>query len=185
MKRLAVLITAAALAFPAPALPAGAALPVPPQQMFEAMQLYIEQGDFDKAGRILEKMVPLLDELKTAYGTDLYGETRLALKKNDAWEAQSAVLKVVYFHMKSELSRAIVQSGRSAAVAVRVAYLDYLFLAPRVSRKNSGLAGEAERRFKAVYELVSSGRAGPEREKETWAHVREIERICLLALETG
>ena len=96
----------------------------PPQQMLEAMLLYSEQGDFDKAARVLKKMAPLLDELNAAYGIDLADGARNALKKGDAWEAQTAVLKVVYYHMKLELAPAPKARGRQAAVRLRVSYLD-------------------------------------------------------------
>lgn len=183
MRRLPVLIAAALLAFPGQGW--CAALPAPPQQMFEAMLLYAEQGDFAKAGRILEKLAPLLDELRAAYGTDLAGETREALKKGGAWEAQTAILKVVYYHMKLELSAALKAEGRSAIGSVRMAYLDYLFLVPRLKDRDKKPAAEAELRFKAVHKLVISGLAASEMKEEARAQVREIERICLQALEAG
>ena len=207
MRRVLALAAATWLAFPAPArswpagegLPApgvagagvpppepiGSGLPAPPQQMFEAMLLYAEQGEFDKAGRVLEKMAPLLDEIKSAYGTDLAEEARKALENGGAWEFQAAVLKIVFHHMKLELSRALKARSRASVVGVRVAYLDYLFLAPGLKRKDPELAAEAERRFKSVYELVVSSPMGPWNEDGAQAHVREIERLCLLALEKG
>lgn len=186
MRKLFAIAAAAALVLPGPvsALSA-AALPAPPQQMFEAMLLYTEQGDYDKAGRVLEKMSPLLEEIKAVYGLDLAAETRAVLKKGDAWEARTAVLRVVHYHMKLELAAALLQHGRAAVVNVRVAYLDYLLLAPRLERKDKKLAAEVERRFKSVYELVVSGRAGSMNEDEAFAHIREIERLCLIALKTG
>ncbi len=181
------LALAASLAFPMQARsgPAGANLPAPPQQMFEAMLLYAEQGDFDKAGRVLKNMAPLLEEIKAAYGADLAGETSAALAEGDVWQAQTAVLKMVYYHMKLELAAALKARGRPSIVSVRVAYLDYLFLVPRLKRKDEKLAAEAERRFRAVHELVTSGRTASTAGDEARLHVREIERICLLALGTG
>jgi hypothetical protein len=94
------------------------------------------------------------------------------------------VLKVVYYHMKLELSAALQGRGRQAVVNVRVAYLSYLILVPRITRKDKKLAEEAERRFKSVYKLVVAGLAARGSRDEAWLHVWEIERLALLALET-
>ncbi|MEK7383338.1 MAG: hypothetical protein AAB262_08640 [Elusimicrobiota bacterium] len=179
MRRVLSLAAAAALTFPAQAWPASAdaRLPAPPQQMFEAMLFYAEQGSFDKAVRVLDNMAPLLLEIKAAYGTDLAGETRAALKKRDAWQAQTAVLKVVYYHMKLELATALQAQGHRALVSVRVAYLDYLFLVPRLRRKDKTLAAAAERHFKSVHELVGSDRTAAKAEDSAAIHIPEIERI--------
>jgi len=185
MRKLLACLAAALLALPVPAAarPPAAALPAPPQQMLEAMLLYSEQGDFDKAARVLEKMAPLLDELYAAYGIELAGGVREALKKGDAWETQAAVLKVVYYHMKLELAAALKARGRQAVVSVRLAYLDYLFLEPRLERRDKKRAVEAEQRFKSLHKLLASGRTAAETRDEAALHVREIERICLRALE--
>lgn len=184
MRKFLACLTAAFLAFPvsAAAQLSSAALPAPPQQMLEAMLLYSEQGDFDKAGRVLEKMAPLLVELNAAYGVDLAGGVRKALKKGDAWEAQTAVLRVVYFHMKFELAAALKARGRAAVVSVRLAYLDYLFFVPRLELKDKELAAEAERRFRAVHKLLTSGLTAAGARDEAALHIVEIERICLLAV---
>lgn len=187
MKRIVALAAAVVLVLPGPARswPAAEGLPVPPQQMFEAMLLYAEQGEFDKVGRVLEKMAPLLDEIKAAYGAEPAGEIRKALEKGDAWEAQTAVLQVVYYHMKLELSAALKTQGRPGIVRVRVAYMDYLFFVLRLTRKDKELVAEVERRFKLLNNLVASNRTDSGREDEAGVHVREIERICLLTLAAG
>lgn len=183
MRRAFACLTAVLLAFPvpAPAQHSSAALPAPPQQMLEAMLLYSEQGDFDKAERVLEKMAPLLAELDAASGIDLAGGVRKALKKGDAWEVQTAILKVVYYHMKLELAAVLKARGRAAVVSVRLAYLDYLFLVPRLERKDKELAAEVERRFRAVHTLLTYDRAAAGARDEVALHIGEIERICLLA----
>ncbi|MEK7721465.1 MAG: hypothetical protein AAB359_03655 [Elusimicrobiota bacterium] len=185
MRKFPACLAVALLTFPVPALSQlpTASLPAPPQQMLEAMLLYSEQGDFDKAARVLKKMAPLLDELNAAYGIDLADGARNALKKGDAWEAQTAVLKVVYYHMKLELAAALKARGRQAVVRLRMAYLDYLFLAPRLKRKDKKLAAEVEKGFKSVHNLLASGRTAAGAQDEAAFHVREIERICLSSTE--
>ena len=184
MRRFLSYLAAALLAFPVPVLSGvpSAALPAPPQQMLEAMLLYSEQGDYGKAARVLEKMSPLLNELEALYGVDLAGGVRKALKKGDAWEVQTAVLKVIYYHMKLDLAAALKARGRPAVVSVRMAYLDYLFLAPRLESKDKKLVAEVERRFKSVHNLLASKQPTAEEADEAALHVREIERICLLAV---
>lgn len=181
MKPTLALAAAAWLAWPAwSARPGG--LPLPPERMFEAALHYVEGGELAKAGRVLDNMGPLLDELGAAFGLDLAAETRKAMGTGDVSQARAAVLKAVYYHMRLELAHALKARGHQAGVNVRVAYLDYLLLSPRLLRDRK-LAREAERLFRSVHELVAA--ATPEARDLAAGQVREIERVCLPALDTG
>ena len=93
--------------------------------------------------------------------------------------------RLAIFHMRLELARALRAGARQAAVSVRVAYLDYLLLAPRVQRKDKNSSQETERRFKSLYALAAAGLTAAGTRDKAAELVLEIERGCLPALEDG
>lgn len=154
---LAVLLGAALLAEPAGA--AGTGLPAPPvpaYEAFEAMLAYCEDGRLDRLGALVRRSEALLAEVDSSPGAAVRARLEAALEGGDRGEAEAAVLRLIYFHMMLELRRTL-SDERPRPAGLRLAYLDYLFLEPRL-RREAAAAAEAE--FKAAHEVLRAGTGG-------------------------
>lgn len=154
----------------------------PPHQMFQAMLLYAEQGEFARVEKGLAHVQPLLEEVRRHFGADLGGEVRQAAARHDRRATEAAILKLVFHDMKHDLETVLDQeeTRQVRLVSLRLAYLDFLLLEPRVDRQAGRPAGATSRRFKVIYQRMQEARpAGAALDAALVEQIQAIERECL------
>lgn len=116
------------------------------------MIAYADEGRYDRVASILERSRILIDDLESFSGEALAKPLRAAVFAQDAWGVQSGILRMTYQHMRLEFNLAARSDSRGFARSTRLAYLDFLFLKPRLEKRSHQKAAEAEVLFRAIYE---------------------------------
>lgn len=154
------LLAAALIALPAAAAGPRADLEIPPHQVFQAMLAYADEGHFDRVAKILDRSGGLIAELEGFSGEALAKPLRAAVSAQNAWDVQSGILRLAYQHMRLEFSRASRGGGAGFSRSLRLGYLYFLFLKPRLASRAPRNAAEAEALFRALDEGRASGPDG-------------------------
>ncbi len=176
MRRAPPLLFALLLAapFPAAAAPPRPAMIVEPYEIYKVMLVYAAEGDFGKVEKCLGHLSPVLARIKDRSGADAGQELRRALAGKNPAAVRAETRELIAQDIRADLLEALEGPGHSRRVSVKLAYLSYLTLEPRIKEKSAPLARKIEKLFKSLYKLVKAGDAGSE--KEIQDHVRAIEK---------
>ena len=127
-------------------------LPYPPNEMFEAMLNYADDGGFQGLSASLVYVHPLAAELQREFGVGAEAGIRRAISEKSAPKARLAVLRLIALDMRLNLKTAgeTDDAGRRVE-SVQMAFLDYGFLAPGIKVLDRPLDREAKDAFRRLY----------------------------------
>ncbi|MBI5623966.1 MAG: hypothetical protein HY924_09320 [Elusimicrobia bacterium] len=127
-------------------------LPYPPNEIFEAMLSYAEDGGFQGLTASLAYVRPLSEVLNREFKVDAEAGIRDAIAAKSPAEARKAVLRLIYLDLRLNIRTAgETEDAARREEAVQLAFLDYGFLSREIKAKDRLLDQEIKRCFRKLY----------------------------------
>lgn len=127
-------------------------IPFAPYEFYEALLVYDKEGNLDGISRLLKHLKPLLHHLYDEFGTDWEREINQGIRKRTAEKVRAAILKLIFTDMRSHLTAANRAKTRSQRKKrLYMAYTNYAFLSPTISRKDKKLDLAIRKTFRDIY----------------------------------
>ncbi|MFA6318595.1 MAG: hypothetical protein WC943_14395 [Elusimicrobiota bacterium] len=132
-------------------------LPFPPDEIFEAMLSYADDGGFKGLSAALGYVRPLTDRLKREFKEDVEEDLRAAIAQRDRRKCRMAVASLIFLDMRLNLKAATEAEDESLRAAlVQMAFIDYGFLSPEIKAADRALDKAARDAFRRMHRARDS-----------------------------